>query len=83
MGNVTEFERVALILEDTITFDTDINVSVFETNIRGTKLYNMLKIEVQIPFFVKIVLRSRYTLIFHLIILLIIFLDLFLKNQWL
>lgn len=34
MGNTTEFERVALLLEETLSFDTDINVSVFETNIR-------------------------------------------------
>lgn len=35
MGNVTEFERVAKLLEKTLEFDQDINVSVFETNIRG------------------------------------------------
>lgn len=34
MGNHTEFERVAKLLEETISFDNDINVSVFETNIR-------------------------------------------------
>ena len=37
MGNVTEFERVAKLLVSTLSFDQDINVSVFETNIRGTK----------------------------------------------
>ena len=36
MGNKTEFVRVADILIDTLDFDQDINVSVFETNIRGT-----------------------------------------------
>ena len=35
MGNKTEFKRVAELLVDTITFEDDINVSVFETNIRG------------------------------------------------
>ena len=35
MGNKTEFVRVADILIDTLDFDRDINVSVFETNIRG------------------------------------------------
>ncbi|XP_047128989.1 ER degradation-enhancing alpha-mannosidase-like protein 2 isoform X2 [Hydra vulgaris] len=35
MGNKTEFKRVAKLLEDTISFERDINVSVFETNIRG------------------------------------------------
>eukprot|EP00111_Clytia_hemisphaerica_P024722 TCONS_00072869-protein len=34
MGNVTEFERVAKLLVSTLSFDQDINVSVFETNIR-------------------------------------------------
>ncbi|XP_065676424.1 ER degradation-enhancing alpha-mannosidase-like protein 2 isoform X3 [Hydra vulgaris] len=34
MGNMTEFKRVAKLLEDTISFERDINVSVFETNIR-------------------------------------------------
>lgn len=38
MGNRTEFVRVADILIDTLDFDRDINVSVFETNIRG--IYN-------------------------------------------
>ena len=35
MGNDTEFRRVAQILIDTLDFNRDINVSVFETNIRG------------------------------------------------
>ena len=35
MGNTTEFERVAKLLEEILTFDSDINVSVFETNIRS------------------------------------------------
>lgn len=34
MGNITEFNRVVLLLEKQLNFDTDINVSVFETNIR-------------------------------------------------
>lgn len=34
MGNVTEFERVAKLLISTLSFERDINVSVFETNIR-------------------------------------------------
>lgn len=38
MGNRTEFVRVADILIDTLDFDRDISVSVFETNIRG--IYN-------------------------------------------
>ena len=40
MGNKTEFVRVADILIDTLDFDRDINVSVFETNIRGIQLLN-------------------------------------------
>ena len=35
MGNYTEFRRVANLLLDHLDFDEDINVSVFETNIRG------------------------------------------------
>jgi hypothetical protein len=35
MGNYTEFRRVAKLLISTLNFDRDINVSVFETNIRG------------------------------------------------
>ncbi|XP_058988062.1 uncharacterized protein LOC131807055 [Musca domestica] len=34
MGNFTEFRRVAKLLEEKMDFDRDINVSVFETNIR-------------------------------------------------
>lgn len=34
MGNFTEFRRVVDILLDKSNFDSDINVSVFETNIR-------------------------------------------------
>ncbi|XP_071959683.1 ER degradation-enhancing alpha-mannosidase-like protein 2 [Antedon mediterranea] len=34
MGNYTEFNRVSGLLLDTLDFDEDINVSVFETNIR-------------------------------------------------
>ena len=35
MGNYTEFRRVVGLLTATLDFDRDINVSVFETNIRG------------------------------------------------
>ena len=38
MGNKTEFARVAKLLEGSLSFDKDINVSVFETNIRGKNL---------------------------------------------
>lgn len=34
MGNHTEFQRVVGVLTENINFDSDINVSVFETNIR-------------------------------------------------
>ncbi|XP_048840298.1 ER degradation-enhancing alpha-mannosidase-like protein 2 [Brienomyrus brachyistius] len=34
LGNHTEFQRVASLLQDTIDFDIDVNASVFETNIR-------------------------------------------------
>lgn len=34
MGNYTEFNRVVEVILKTQDFDTDINVSVFETNIR-------------------------------------------------
>lgn len=34
LGNKTEFERVVDLLEQNLNFDKDINVSVFETNIR-------------------------------------------------
>ncbi|XP_061181375.1 ER degradation-enhancing alpha-mannosidase-like protein 2 [Saccostrea echinata] len=34
MGNYTEFRRVAELIIDKMNFDTDINASVFETNIR-------------------------------------------------
>ena len=37
MGNYTEFRRVARHLIDHLDFDEDINVSVFETNIRGER----------------------------------------------
>lgn len=39
MGNVTEFERVANLLISTLSFEQDINVSVFETNIRGIIIF--------------------------------------------
>ena len=35
LGNRTEFERVVKLLESNLKFDKDINVSVFETNIRS------------------------------------------------
>ncbi|MBN3274662.1 EDEM2 protein, partial [Polyodon spathula] len=34
LGNKTEFRRVASVLQDNINFDSDVNASVFETNIR-------------------------------------------------
>ncbi|XP_063065223.1 ER degradation-enhancing alpha-mannosidase-like protein 2 [Engraulis encrasicolus] len=34
LGNHTEFQRVANLLQDTVDFDIDVNASVFETNIR-------------------------------------------------
>ncbi|XP_039655527.1 ER degradation-enhancing alpha-mannosidase-like protein 2 isoform X3 [Perca fluviatilis] len=34
LGNRTEFQRVASLLQDTVDFDIDANASVFETNIR-------------------------------------------------
>ncbi|XP_061550090.1 ER degradation-enhancing alpha-mannosidase-like protein 2 isoform X1 [Phycodurus eques] len=34
LGNQTEFQRVASLLQDTVDFNIDINASVFETNIR-------------------------------------------------
>lgn len=34
MGNFTEFRRVVDVLLEKSDFDSDINVSVFETNIR-------------------------------------------------
>lgn len=34
MGNYTEFQRVVELLTNKSNFDSDINVSVFETNIR-------------------------------------------------
>ncbi|KAK7884738.1 hypothetical protein WMY93_027861 [Mugilogobius chulae] len=34
LGNRTEFQRVATLLQETMDFDIDVNASVFETNIR-------------------------------------------------
>jgi mannosidase alpha-like ER degradation enhancer 2 len=34
MGNMTEFARAAQLVIDNVSFNKDINVSVFETNIR-------------------------------------------------
>lgn len=34
LGNKTEFQRVASVLQENINFDSDVNASVFETNIR-------------------------------------------------
>lgn len=34
LGNTSEFQRVSTLLGETLNFDMDINVSVFETNIR-------------------------------------------------
>lgn len=35
LGNTSEFQRITNLLVQTLDFDMDINVSVFETNIRG------------------------------------------------
>lgn len=35
LGNRTEFERVVELLKKNLNFNKDINVSVFETNIRS------------------------------------------------
>lgn len=35
LGNRTEFQRVATLLQESVDFDIDVNASVFETNIRG------------------------------------------------
>ena len=42
MGNFTEFRRVATLLIDVIDFNRDIDVSVFETNIRSKHKHNHL-----------------------------------------
>ncbi|XP_007474298.1 ER degradation-enhancing alpha-mannosidase-like protein 2 isoform X2 [Monodelphis domestica] len=34
LGNVTEFQRVVDVLQESVDFDIDVNASVFETNIR-------------------------------------------------
>ena len=39
LGNRTEFERVVDLLVKNLNFDKDINVSVFETNIRGSLIF--------------------------------------------
>jgi mannosidase alpha-like ER degradation enhancer 2 len=36
LGNRSEFERVVDLLDKSLDYDKDINVSVFETNIRGS-----------------------------------------------
>ena len=41
MGNKSEFVRVTNILVNTLYFDRDIDVSVFETNIRGKEILNL------------------------------------------
>ena len=41
MGNNSEFQRVAQLVLDHADFDIDINVSVFETNIRGKIIIQM------------------------------------------
>lgn len=42
MGNYSEFRRVTDLLLSTLDFDKNINVSVFETNIRGMKCFAWL-----------------------------------------
>ena len=44
LGNTSEFQRITNLLEQTLDFDMDINVSVFETNIRGENLVDKLKL---------------------------------------
>ena len=39
VGNYTEFQRVYRYLAAKANFDADINVSVFETNIRDYRLF--------------------------------------------
>ena len=51
LGNVTEFEKaVQLVIKD-VTFDTDVVVSVFETNIRvlGYVYLNKYNLELNAP----------------------------------
>ena len=43
MGNTSEFQRVARLVLDHMDFDIDINVSVFETNIRGNLDFKEIK----------------------------------------
>ena len=38
LGNASEFQRISDLLAVTLNFNVDINVSVFETNIRGESL---------------------------------------------
>ena len=65
MGNVSEFERVANLLISTLSFEQDINVSVFETNIRGMTLlmfvFNLNSYIFPVP---KINKRIFYSLLF-------------------
>ena len=44
LGNTSEFQRITNLLEQTLDFDMDINVSVFETNIRGENLVDKFKL---------------------------------------
>lgn len=37
MGNYSEFRRAAKLVLENTDFDKDLNVSVFETNIRGSQ----------------------------------------------
>lgn len=39
LGNHTEFQRVTNLLQDAVDLDIDVNASVFETNIRGKRLF--------------------------------------------
>ena len=43
LGNHTEFRRVVNLLLKTLDFDKDLNVSVFETNIRGKQISTLTK----------------------------------------
>ena len=44
MKNYTEFQRVTRVLEDKLSFEDDISVSVFESNIRSKFTYCFCRI---------------------------------------
>lgn len=59
MGNTTEFERVATLLESSLSFDNDINVSVFETNIRGMSSSNCRSVYDSNPGNIRILIKKH------------------------